>query len=104
MEGPLQYQPWRQRTAHRLRVDRRGFVCGRRNQPDHQGSPTIWGVSFTVVFFAIFTVSERINQRRLDKSVAALDRFTLNYQPDVSLDTVHARPGSVLVAVRDYNT
>ncbi|HXU38784.1 MAG TPA: APC family permease [Blastocatellia bacterium] len=65
---------------------------------------TIWGVSFTVVFFAIFTVSERINQRRLDKSVAALDRFTLNYQPDVSLDTVHARPGSVLVAVRDYNT
>src|SRR6185369_13827783 len=57
---------------------------------------TIWGVSFTVVFFAIFTVSERINQRRLDKSVAALDRFTLNYQPDVSLDTVHARPGSVL--------
>lgn len=65
---------------------------------------TIWGVSFTVVFFAIFTISERINQRRLDKSVAALDRFTLNYQPDVSLDTVHARPGSVLVAVRDYNT
>ena len=65
---------------------------------------TIWGVSFTVVFFAIFTVSERINQRRLDKSVAALDRFTLNYQPEVSLDTVLARPGSVLVAVRDYNT
>lgn len=65
---------------------------------------TIWGVSFTVIFFAIFTVSERINQRRLDKSVAALDRFTLNYQPDVSLETVHARPGSVLVAVRDYNT
>lgn len=65
---------------------------------------TIWGVSFTVIFFAIFTVSERINLRRLDKSVAALDRFTLNYQPDVSLDTVHARPGSVLVAVRDYNT
>lgn len=65
---------------------------------------TIWGVSFTVVFFALFTISERINQRRLDKSVAALDRFTLNYQADVSLETVHARPGSVLVAVRDYNT
>lgn len=65
---------------------------------------TIWGVSFTIVFFTIFTVSERINQRKLDLSIAALDQFTLNYQPDVSLDTVHARPGSVLVAVRDYNT
>jgi amino acid transporter len=65
---------------------------------------TIWGVSFTIVFFVLFTVSERHNQRKLDKSVRALDQFTLNYQPDVSLDTVHARPGSVLVAVRDYNT
>src|SRR5258708_6311898 len=65
---------------------------------------TIWGVSFTIIFFTIFTVSERINQRRLDMSIAALDRFTLNYQPEVSLDTVHARPGSVLVAVRDFNT
>lgn len=65
---------------------------------------TIAGVSFTIVFFIIFTVSERINQRKLDKSIAALDQFTLNHQPDVSLDTVGARPGSVLVAARDYNT
>lgn len=65
---------------------------------------TIWGVSFTVVFFTIFTISERHNQRKLDKSIRALDQFTLNYQPEVSLDTVRARPGNVLVAVRDYNT
>ena len=65
---------------------------------------TIWGLSFTIVFFTIFTVSEHINQRKLDKSIAALDQFTLNYQPDVSLETVGARRGSVLVAVRDYNT
>ncbi|HSE36709.1 MAG TPA: APC family permease [Blastocatellia bacterium] len=65
---------------------------------------TIAGVAFTIVFFIIFTVSERINQRKLDKSSASLDQFTLNYQPDVSLDSVGARPGSVLVAVRDYNT
>lgn len=65
---------------------------------------TIAGVAFTIVFFIIFTVSERINQRKLDKSTASLDQFTLNYQPDVSLDNVGARPGSVLVAVRDYNT
>ena len=65
---------------------------------------TIAGVAFTTVFFIVFTVSERINQRKLDKSIAALDQFTLNYQPDVSLNTVRARPGNVLVAVRDFNT
>jgi hypothetical protein len=65
---------------------------------------TIAGVAFTIVFFTVFTVSERINQRKLDRSTAALDQFTLNYQPDVSIDNVGARPGSVLVAVRDYNT
>jgi len=36
---------------------------------------TIWGLGFTVVFFTIFTVSEHINQRKLDKSVAALDQL-----------------------------
>jgi amino acid transporter len=65
---------------------------------------TVAGVAFTIVFFTVFTVSERINQRKLDRSSAALDQFTLNYQPDVSLDTVRSRPGSVLVTARDYNT
>jgi amino acid transporter len=65
---------------------------------------TVFGVAFTIVFFAIFTISERINQRRLDKSLAALDQFKLNYEQEVSLTTVHARPGNVLVAVRDINT
>ncbi len=65
---------------------------------------TVAGVAFTIVFFVVFTVSERINQRKQDKSSTALDQFTLNYQPDVSLDTVRSRPGSVLVTVRDYNT
>jgi NADH:ubiquinone oxidoreductase subunit H len=27
---------------------------------------TIWGVAFTAVFFTIFMVSERLNQRKLD--------------------------------------
>jgi hypothetical protein len=65
---------------------------------------TIAGVSFTLVFYVVFTISERINQRKLDKSIAALDQFMLNTQPDVSLEALGARPGSVLVAVRDYNT
>ena len=65
---------------------------------------TIAGVAFTLVFFVIFTISERINLRKLDRSMAALDQFKLNYEQEVSLDTVHARPGNILVAVRDINT
>ena len=65
---------------------------------------TVAGVSFTIVFFAIFTISERINHRKLDRSIAALDQFKLNYEQEVSLESVHARPGSVLVAARDVNT
>jgi amino acid transporter len=65
---------------------------------------TVAGVAFTIVFFAIFTISERINLRKLDRSTAALDQFKLNYEQEVSLDTVRVRPGNVLVAVRDINT
>ncbi|MFY9607320.1 MAG: APC family permease [Blastocatellia bacterium] len=65
---------------------------------------TVAGVAFTIVFFSIFTISERINERKLDRSLSALDQFKLSYEQEVSLATVHARPGSVLVAVRDTNT
>src|SRR5262249_20419320 len=65
---------------------------------------TVAGVAFTAVFFIVFTVSENINRRRADKSIAALDQFKLNYQQDINAETVSARPGNVLVAVRDYNT
>jgi amino acid transporter len=65
---------------------------------------TIAGVAFTLVFFSIFTISERINHRKLDHSLAALDQFKLNYEQEVSLENLHARPGSVLVTVRDINT
>ena len=65
---------------------------------------TVAGVAFTIVFFVLFTISERINHRKLDRSIASLDQFKLNYEQEVSLNSVHARPGSVLVTVRDLNT
>lgn len=65
---------------------------------------TVSGVAFTLIFFCIFLVSERINRRKLDKSSASLDQFRLEYEQEVSLATVRTRPGNVLVAVRDYNT
>jgi amino acid transporter len=65
---------------------------------------TIAGIAFTGIFFILFTVSEKINQRKQDRTLAMLDRFQLQHQETISQETVGARPGNVLVAVRDYNT
>ena len=65
---------------------------------------TISGIIFTVAFFVTFTVSERINQRKLDLTASKLDQFQLQHSETVDLKSVGARPGNVLVGVRDYNT
>jgi amino acid transporter len=64
---------------------------------------TISGISFTAVFFAMFTISERVNARKMANKKGGLEEFNLDMRPDVTADTIHARPGSVLVAVREYN-
>jgi amino acid transporter len=64
---------------------------------------TIYGVSFTIGLFAIFTVSEVINKKKIDAKKAGLEEFNLDMQPDVTTNSVHARTGCVLVAVRDYH-
>ena len=61
---------------------------------------TIDGVSFTIVLFIVFTVSEVINKKRVAQK-AGLEEFNLDMRPDVTASVVHARPGCVLVAVRD---
>lgn len=63
---------------------------------------TIWGVSFTLVVFAVFTVSERVN-RRHRKEKKSLEKFNLEHEPQINPTTLHARAGCVLVAVRDYS-
>ncbi len=64
---------------------------------------TIYGVGFTVFLFVVFTVSEKINMRRLQNRRQGLEQFNLDMRPDIDAETVQARPGCVLVAVRDYN-
>ncbi len=62
---------------------------------------TIYGVSFTVFLFVIFTVSERINRKRSHGSKSGLEQFNLEMQSEVSAESVQARPGCVLVSVRE---
>jgi hypothetical protein len=64
---------------------------------------TIYGVGFTIFVFLIFTISEQINKRRSHLVKSGLEEFNLDMQPEVTAETVHARPGCVLVAVRDYH-
>src|SRR5215467_8122531 len=61
------------------------------------------GVAFTAVFFVIFTISERINAKKMANKKHGLEEFNLDMRPEVNAATVHARPGCVLVAVRDYH-
>ena len=64
---------------------------------------TLAGVGFTLAFFAMFVVSERITQRRRAHATH-LDHFQVTSEQDVAADTLGCRPGCVLVPVRDYNT
>ena len=60
---------------------------------------TQWGMAFTVVFFAIFWVSEHL--RRRDGAVQHLEKFNVRYTPDLELEAVGVRTGCKLVPVRD---
>ena len=64
---------------------------------------TKWGVAFTIIFFILFTISERINKRRKETEKPGLEEFNLDHQSQISSTSLHARPGCVLVAVRDYH-
>jgi len=63
---------------------------------------TIYGVTFTIAFFLIFTISEHVNRRK-HKNLKdhQLEHFNLQSQPRIDAGSLHARPGCVLVAVRN---
>jgi amino acid transporter len=63
---------------------------------------TKYGVAFTIGFFIVFTISEKINLRRKGMEKKGLEQFNLDHQSQIST-SLHARPGCVLVAVRDYH-
>ena len=63
---------------------------------------TVFGVTFTVAFFLVFTISERINLRRhKNLKERHVEHFNLQQQPRIDASSLHARPGCVLVAVRN---
>src|SRR5437899_695512 len=64
---------------------------------------TLSGVAFTIIFFAVFSVSERVTRSHATEHVA-LDQFNLEPGEDLTPEIVGVRPGNILVMVRNYNT
>ncbi|MGE5359483.1 MAG: APC family permease [Bacteroidales bacterium] len=66
---------------------------------------TISGVGFTLVLYGLFVFSERhARASHAPGQARGLDQFQLERADDIALGEVAARPGNVLVPVRDYNT
>jgi amino acid transporter len=64
---------------------------------------TISGVAFTIIFFAVFEISEKITRKRASAH-AELDQFNIEPGDDLTPRALGVRPGNVLVMVRNYNT
>ena len=64
---------------------------------------TLSGVAFTIIFFAVFTASEKMTRKRTTAH-AELDQFNLEPGEDLTPEAVGVRPGNILVTVRNYNT
>jgi hypothetical protein len=64
---------------------------------------TISGISFTLIFFTVFTVTEKTTRKRRTEH-AELDQFNLEGSDDLAPQKLGVRPGNVLVMVRNYNT
>ena len=62
---------------------------------------TISGACFTLVFFVVFSVSERRNKRLHPEHHGETEKFRLDTRDEVSAESVNVRPGNVLVAVRN---
>ncbi len=64
---------------------------------------TLSGAAFTIIFFAVFTTSERMTRKRATAH-AELDQFNLEPGEDLTPEALRVRPGNILVMVRNYNT
>jgi amino acid transporter len=62
---------------------------------------TVFGVTFTLIFFGVLTVSQQVTSRRA-AAQAGLDQFHLTGAEELSTDAVGCRPGNALVMINNY--
>ncbi len=61
---------------------------------------TEWGAAFTIVFFAIFWISEHV-RRRNGGAAHHLEKFNVRYTPELDGEAIAVRAGCKVVPVRD---
>ncbi|HUZ47853.1 MAG TPA: APC family permease [Terriglobia bacterium] len=61
---------------------------------------TISGVTFTLLFYILFTLSEKHSQRKAMR--ADLDQFNLEPSEEITTVAVGSKPGNILVPIPDY--
>jgi hypothetical protein len=64
---------------------------------------TLAGVAFTIVFFAVFSISEHVTKKH-GAAHADLDMFNVEPGEALTPGGLGVRPGNVLVMVRNHNT
>jgi amino acid transporter len=64
---------------------------------------TTFGVIFTLLFYSLFTISEKINLRR-GETHSDLDQFNLEPGEELSPQTLGVRSGNITVMLRDFHT
>lgn len=62
---------------------------------------TIAGVSFSLVFFVVLTVSERAVAQQHASGESGLEQFNVAANTELNAQAMEVRPGNILVAVRD---
>jgi len=62
---------------------------------------TIAGVSFSLVFFVILTISEKKTAAQHASGESELEQFNIASDRELSAEAMDVRPGNILVAVRD---
>ena len=62
---------------------------------------TISGVAFTLIFFAVFEISEHVTKKRADTH-NELDKFNLTQSSDLTLENVGVQAGNILVPISNY--
>ncbi len=63
---------------------------------------TISGIAFTIIFFAVFEISEKVTRKRASER-AELDQFNIQAGDNLTPQALCVRPGNVLVMIRNYN-
>ena len=65
---------------------------------------TISGIMFSIAFFIVFTISERVNRHRHALTARQMkDHFQLEHQETISRESTAIRPNGVIVTMRDAN-